>query len=217
VIPESIRQLIAPRDDVFYAFFNTGALALVNMTDCLDRILLETEPTQEKWLAYIQEMRMLYGDSRENYKHTVKRLSKVFITPIDRESVHQFSVDLHAIARSIYLVPRTISWEAGNNPDSYVKYLGHLLNKSALEFELMAQDIGTTQRRLVMKQARKLTAIKREMEIAYDHALQSLFKNKDEPAKFIRKLDAYNAFIDAGNCFINAAQTAEGIVLTHVG
>jgi uncharacterized protein Yka (UPF0111/DUF47 family) len=217
VIPEAIRKLIIPGDEVFYALFNTGAVSVVKMMYCLNKIILETEHDSEKCSTYLQELKMHYGESRENYRQTVKRLSKVFITPIDRESVHQLSVDLHSIARSIYLVPRSISCDADYNPDSYIQQLGQFLKKSAVELEQMVDDIGTTKRNFVMQHAKELHSTKREMEIAYDHALQSLYQGTVKPAKFIGRLDVYNALRDVGNYYCNAAHTAEGIVLTQVG
>lgn len=187
------------------------------MTECLFKILHENEPDPDKWTAYHKEMKEFYGESQENFRQTVKRLSKVFITPIDRESVHQLSIDIHSVSRSIYLVPRAISWDAVHKPDPYSKHFGQLLKKSAAELQQMIAEIGTPKRRFVMKHAMELNAIKREMEIAYDKALQCLYQSNDSPAHFIRRLDAYNALRDVGNFCCNAAHTAEGIVLSHVG
>ncbi|MBM3920369.1 MAG: hypothetical protein FJ347_03985 [Sphingomonadales bacterium] len=217
MIPEAIKRLITPSDGIFYVLFNTGAVTVVKMTDCLYKIVHEDEPGSDKWTAYLQEMKLFYGESQENYRQTVKRLSKVFITPIDRESVHQLSVDLHNVARSIYIVPRSISWDAEHKPDSFSKHLGLLLKKSAAELQQMVEDIGTPKRRFVMKHAKELIAIKREMEIAYDQALKSLYESKASPSQFLRRLDAYNALREVGDYCCKAAHTAEGIVLTHVG
>ena len=68
-----------------------------------------------------------------------------------------------------------------------------------------------------MKHAKELIAIKREMEIAYDQALKSLYESKASPSQFLRRLDAYNALREVGDYCCKAAHTAEGIVLTHVG
>ena len=217
MISEAIKQLITPGDGVFYTLFNSGSVSVVKMTDCVFKMLHENEPGSDKRAVYLQEMKTFYRESQENYRQTVKRLSKVFITPIDRESVHQLSVDLHAVARSIYVVPRSIAWDAENKPDSCSKHLGELLKKAASELEQMVEDIGTPKRTFVMKHARELNAIKREMETTYDHALQSLYQSNVSPAQFIRRLDVYNALREVGDYCCNTAHTAEGIVLTHVG
>jgi uncharacterized protein Yka (UPF0111/DUF47 family) len=217
VIPEAIKQLITPSDGIFYVLFNTGAVSVVKMTECLNNILQENEPIPNKWTSYLQEMKLFYGDSQENYRQTVKRLSKVFITPIDREAVHQLSIDIYSVARSIYLVPRSIYWDAEHKPDTYSKHLGQLLKKSAGELEQMIAEIGTPKRRLVMKHAGEVNALKKEMEITYDQALQSLYQSNESPAHFIRRLYTYNALRDVGDYCRRTAHTAEGIVLTHVG
>jgi uncharacterized protein Yka (UPF0111/DUF47 family) len=217
VIPEAIRKLIIPGDEVFYALFNTGAISVVKMTRCLNDILLDIEPHSEKWTYSLQELKTYYGESRENYRQTVKRLSKVFITPIDRVQVHQLSVDLHSIARSIYLVPRSVLWDVDYSADTYIQMFGQLLTKASLELERMVDDIGSPKRNYVMKHSRELYILKREMEIAYDHALQSLYQNTFNPAKFTGRLDTYNSLKDVGDYCRNAAHTAEGIVLTQVG
>ncbi len=217
MVPEAVKQLISPRDGIFYTLFNTGAASVVKMTDGLCKILQENEPGSDKWMAFLKEMKTFYGESQENYRQTVKRLSKVFITPIDREAVHQLSIDIYSVSRSIYLVPRTISWDAEHKPDSHSKHLVHLLKKSAGELEQMIAEIGTPKRRFVLKHAREVNAIRKEMEITYDRALKSLYQSNDSPANFIRRLDAYNALRDVGAYCCNTAYTAEGIVLTHVG
>lgn len=217
MIPLAIKQLISPGDEIFYAFFNTGSGLVVKMTDCLYKMLHEIDYSEEKKADYIREIKFLYSESQENYRQTVKRLSKVFITPIDRESVHQLTVDLHAVARSVFIVPRSIAWDTEQKPDFYSKLIGQLLKKTASELEQMVVDIGAPKRRFVLKHARELNAINREIETTYDHALQGLYKSNDSPAQFIRRLDAYNALREVGDYCCNAAHTAEGIVLTHVG
>lgn len=217
MIPAAIKQLILPSDEVFYTLFNKGAALVVKMSDCLNEILNEIDFSEDKWSSALLEMKSLYEDSQQNYRHSVKRLSRVFITPIDRESVHQLAVDLHAVARTIYLVPRSLTRHKEHLPDEYAKYLGHLLIKSASELEKMVQDIGTTKRIFVMHHAKEIFAVKREMEITYDRALQNLYQENFSPAQFIRKLEAYNSIKEVGNLCRNTANTAEGIVLTHVG
>lgn len=163
-----------------------------------------------------QEIKMLYAKSQNHYRETVKRLSRVFITPIDREAVHELSTNLHAISRSLYLVPRYIHRDNVMN-DTHIKHLSHLIEKCVFELKQMVEEIGTPRRRFVMKHAQQLHALRREMEITYDHALQGLYKNTVTPALFMQKIEAYNALLDVGEYCQNAAHTAEGIVLTHVG
>lgn len=173
VIPEAIKQLITPSDSVFYALFNTVAVSVVKMTKCFNKTLQQNDPGAYKSTAYLHEIKAFYGDSQENYRQSIKRLSKVFITPIDQESVQQLSIDIHSLARGIYLAPRSISWDAEHKPDFYSIHFGKLLKKSAAELKQMIEEIGTVKRRFVMKQTRELSAMKRVMEIAHGNEMQS--------------------------------------------
>ena len=216
MIAEALRRLISPGDELFYVLFNKGAEVAVNMTTCLSNLLNGSATDSETNDAYRREIRTLYAESQNHYREIVKRLSKVFITPIDREAVHELSTNLHAISRGLYLVPRYIPGDNLIN-DTHVKHLGHLIEKSVFELKQMVEEIGTPKRRFVMKHAQQLHAWRREMELTYDHALQGLYKEVDDPALFIRKIEAYNALREVGEYCQNAAHTAEGIVLTHVG
>lgn len=202
---------------MFYAFFNTGSGLLMKMSDCLNKMLEESDFYGEKWSACTQDMKLYYAESQENYRHTVKRLSKVFITPLDRESIHQLSVDLHAVARIIYLVPRSMTRDKSDLPDIHIQKLSRCVSSLTAEMAKMVADIGTEKRLFVLQHSRNIYAIKREMDIAYDHALKKLYEDMDNPAQFIRKLEGYNALKEVSVFCRNAAHTAEGIVLTHVG
>lgn len=202
---------------MFYAFFNTGARLVVKMSECLNKMLHETAFSDEKSADYIGEIKFLYSESQENYRQTVKRLSRVFITPIDRESIHQLSVDLHAVAHTIFLVPRSVSRHENQHQDIFLQQFGALVEKMAAELEQMIVDIGTTKRLYVMDHAKKIYSLKREMETLYDNALKNLYQNIEKPAQFIRILEGYTAIKEVCNFCRNTAHTAEGVVLTHVG
>lgn len=216
VIAETLRRLIIPGDELFYLLFNRGAEVTVKMTSCLTTLLSATDMDSQINGASRQEIKSLYSESQNHYRETIKRLSKVFITPIDREAVHELSTNLHAISRGLYLVPRYIPHDNVIN-DTHTRHLGQLIEKSSIELKHMVEEIGTPKRRFVMKHAQQLHALRREIELTYDHALQGLYKNVDDPALFMRKIEAYNSLREVGEYCQNAAHTAEGIVLTHVG
>jgi hypothetical protein len=216
VVSEILRRLVTPGDEVFYTLFNEGADIAVKISSRLSDLLMAYDEGTEMNGSSRQEIKMLYAKSQNHYRETVKRLSRVFITPIDREAVHELSTNLHAISRSLYLVPRYIHRDNVMN-DTHIKHLSHLIEKCVFELKQMVEEIGTPRRRFVMKHAQQLHALRREMEITYDHALQGLYKNTVTPALFMQKIEAYNALLDVGECCQNAAHTAEGIVLTHVG
>ena len=188
---------------------------LNRQTGLLNTMLSAKDEDAKK--ALFDELKTLHAQQLENYRNTVQKLSKVFITPIDRESVHQISIDIHNAGRSIYTIARTLSWLDKHPADSHILLMGNLLLKSAEEMRSMVDDIGNAHRMLVMKHAQQLHRLRREMDAAYEHALQHLFERETAPDAFLRRFESYNAIRDAGEYCQQVAHAAENVVLTHVG
>ena len=214
-MPESIKNLIQPGDKLIYNRFNSQVLLLHEIAVLLNKMLNCDDADSLKEIS--GQIRQHYLSSAEAYRNNTAHLAKTFITPIDREAVHDLYIRLHAACRSLYLTSRSLSWLLMMAKDKYLIAMGQNLCKATEVLYELVHDIGCEGRRHVMKHAAQMHAIRREMDLTYDQALKKLYEEEAVPGKFIIRHEMLNALRDATEVCQEIAHTGENIVLTSMG
>ncbi len=212
---QSILSLIQPSDKLIYDRFQGQVELLNKMVSLLNKMIGSQEVKELQELTI--QIRTHYFESLDWYRKNTAHLAKTFITPIDRESVHELYIKLHSSCRGIYLTSRSFSWMPASIKDKHLVHMGQLLLKGADELNRLVHSIGTTEKQDVMKHAIQMHTLRREMDLAYEQALQKLYEGENNPANFIRRQEMLSALRDAAETCQEIAHTGENIVLTHIG
>jgi uncharacterized protein Yka (UPF0111/DUF47 family) len=215
VLLESIKNLLQPGDKLIYKKFNAQVDLLKAIINRLNEsLIIENEAAHSELFS---EVRAYYLLSAETYRNNTAHLAKTFITPIDRESVHELYIRLHSASRSAYLVSRSLGWSFPLSKNNDLIRMSELLVNASLETEELVKDIGTAERLKVMKFAGNLHRLRREADMTYEQALQKLYKEELMPGDFVRRLEMLTAIRDAVEYCQEVAHCGENIALTNIG
>ena len=212
---ESLKKLIQPGDKLIYQRFNAQVQILKGAIVLLNRMLNCNNEDELKELA--AEIRSLYLNSVDACRINTAHLAKTFITPFDRESVHELYLRLHGACRSVYLTSRSLSWMLAELNDKDLVIMGQILLNGGNTLEHLIHSVATPQKDSLMKHALQMHGIRREMDMAYDQALKKLYKEENHPAGFIKRHEMFSALRDATETCQEIAHTGENIYLTNVG
>ncbi len=103
---DKLLKFFVPKDHSFYPLFEDDARNLVKASELL-RELLSTEDAQEHEKIY-QEIKTVEHIGDQITDNAYKQLNKSFITPFDREDIHELTANIDNVVDSINGIGRRI-------------------------------------------------------------------------------------------------------------
>lgn len=201
-----------PKDQSFFELFekaasnaHDGAVLLVELLDHYEDI--ENKARKIKNVEHA-------GD--ELTHHTIKRLNETFITPIDREDIHELIsrmddiLDLidTAVQRMIlYRIPR---------PTDDARALARVLEQATT---VVMRATGLLRNLKdpdpILRACIEVHTHENEGDRIQHHALASLFENEKDPVMIIKWKDIYESLEASADRCEDVANVLEGIVLKN--
>ena len=104
---DSFLKFFVPKDHSFFPLFESDAHNLVKATELLKELMASTSTAEEHERIYkeIQDVEHI-GDEITN--KTYEQLNKSFITPFDREDIHELTAHIDDVVDSINGISRRI-------------------------------------------------------------------------------------------------------------
>ncbi|MBI4600940.1 MAG: DUF47 domain-containing protein [Planctomycetes bacterium] len=204
---------LIPRDVVFFDFFeraadnvHEGALAV--------RELLENFGEAPVLVEKIREIEHR-GDSITH--ETLRRVYGTFITPIDREDIHELVCRLDdVIDFADGAVSRIVLYKV-SEPTEDAKALARSLCKSTEVVREAVRKLRTLQKsEEILKLCVQVHTHENEADRIYQHAIAALFESQGSPLDVIKWKDIYQELELATDRCEDVANVIEGIVLKNV-
>ena len=200
---------LIPREEKFFADFNTMADQLIVGATLLEEMLRPEPPNFDK----ADEIKEVEHKCDFLTHQLFQRLHRTFVTPIDRE-------DIHALARSLDDVMDNIDAAAG-----YVRlYRMTRMRQGARELtqiilastnELRAAMVGIEMKKNVSQHLVEINRLENEADRIHQMAIKHLFEEERDPIEIIKwkeMLDYLEATTDRCE---DVADVIEGVVLKH--
>jgi predicted phosphate transport protein (TIGR00153 family) len=101
---DSFLKFFVPKDHSFFPLFESDAQNLVKATELLKELMASTDPTEHERLY--REIRDVEHIGDEITNKTYEQLNKSFITPFDREDIHELTAHIDDVVDSINGISR---------------------------------------------------------------------------------------------------------------
>lgn len=203
---------LIPKEMVFFDLFersaanvHEGAKALLEFLDRFDNVA-----ERAKRIHDIEHA----GDQITH--DTMERLNKTFITPIDREDIHELICRLDDVLDLMDdAVNRMVLYKV-DKPTEDARLLGQcIIHSTSLLIEMVAMLRKSPKVDLVLQKGRDVHAQENEADRIEQHALASLFENHHDPRDIIKWKDIYEELETATDRCEDVANIIEGIVLKN--
>jgi predicted phosphate transport protein (TIGR00153 family) len=198
---------LLPADDQFFALFNEAA---ANVSDCARRLRQLLDGGEDGLQAVIDCERR--GD--ELIRTILRRLNTSFVTPFDREDIHELAEQLDDVVDDVMEVGYRL--ELGNRD---VAAMPELKLQADLLVQMADETVKLVSRLESMKgTAEHLDAIDRlesEGDAVYRMALSRLYSGELEASATLYWKDVVEAMEAALDALEDASDVVEGIVLKH--
>lgn len=204
---------LIPKDDVFFDLFDKAAANAHACTVALQEFLEKYDDLEGR-MRRIKELEHV-GD--ELTHEVIERLNRTFITPIDREDIHDFVCRLDDILDRVDTAVDRICLFKIKEPMEESKELARCLVRStALIVEMMPHLRNIKDADAVRTRVREVHRLESEADRIERQALVRLFESNPDPIHVIKWKNIIEVLESATDKCEDCANVIEGIVLKNV-
>jgi predicted phosphate transport protein (TIGR00153 family) len=210
----SFFKIFLPKDRVFYSLFESVADTVHKMGITLQEMVYEAdEDKRASKLAQIENME----HKNDDLTHTIfTELGRNFITPIDREDIHQLATALDDIADYIYASAKKINFYKINPNDTGIHKLTELILQGSIEIKKATHGLRDMKNLREMTEAIvKINSIENQADDVFDMSIEMLFNNENDFKEVIKKREIYQVLEIATDKCEDAANVIESIIIKY--
>lgn len=202
-----------PKSPKFFELFREQNRAIVHAATVLEKIVQDTEGCEER----CQTVNIIEAEGDVLTRTIAHQLSSTFITPIDREDIHEINVSQEAILNHIQAVSSRFGVYGFQRVRFPAKRMVYNLKSMVTELGVMLGTLGGKDG--VEHNVKRVKELKVECEMLLLSALAELYEvqNADNSGllEIMKWTQVYDRIDKAVNRSWSLAKTIEGIVLKN--
>lgn len=138
---KEIFGFLLPEDRKFFPLFSDAADNLVLASELLIKLVREPDLTQR--LDYIRQIKAVELEGDDITRKLLNELDGTFITPIDREDIHELINKMDDIVDYIYSASTKINfYKLSNFPEEFVR-IADLIHSASKEIQKVLSSVRT--------------------------------------------------------------------------
>jgi predicted phosphate transport protein (TIGR00153 family) len=210
----SFFKMFLPKDRIFYSLFESVADTVHKMGIALQEMVYEAdEDKRASILAQIENMEHKNDDMTHNI---FTELGRNFITPFDREDIHQLASALDDVADYIYASAKKINFYKINPNDTGIHKLTELILQGSIEIKKAVHGLRDMKNLREMTEALvKINSIENQADDVFDMSIEMLFNNENDFKEVIKKREIYQVLEIATDKCEDAANVIESIIIKY--
>jgi uncharacterized protein len=183
---DSILKIFVPKDHSFFPLFESDAQNLLKATVLLKELMASTESGEyEKFHNDIRDIEHI-GDEITN--KTYEQLNKSFITPFDREDIHELTAHIDDVVDSINGISRRIFLYKPKKLIPIYKEMAALIYDAAKEIETAIHCLKdpVANKEKITKACGVITFIEHKADELYFLGISELFEKEEDPKELLK-------------------------------
>ena len=203
---------LLPKETVFFDLFEQAAKNVHDGALALEGLLDDFRDVAEK----ARKVKDIEHAGDKITHDTIERLNKTFITPLEREDIHELICRLDDILDLIdTAVSRMVLYKI-DKPTEDAKAMGKVIvHATKILTELVPQLRNLKRTDALIQQCIAVHTQENEGDRIEQHALAALFENGHDPTTIIKWKDIYEDLEEATDSCEDVANVIEGIVLKN--
>jgi uncharacterized protein len=198
------------KDDKFYRIFNQMTVHILQAAEILQKMVQEPEGDLESMAIKIKDLEHL-GD--ELTHAVIAELNKTFITPIDREDIHDLSAALDDVLdvidqTAVRIVLFQIRVPITDIPEMAAVFLSQVKELQAAINRLQDNDH-------VVERCVEINRLENDADRLFQSAIGSLFKEVKDPIDVIKRKEIIESMERATDKAEDVSNVLESIVVKN--
>jgi uncharacterized protein len=179
-------KFFVPKDHSFFPLFESDVQNLVKAADLLRRQMVEATPEDhEKVNKEIKDIELI-GD--EITDKTYVQLNKSFITPFDREDIHELTAHIDDVVDSINGISRRICLYKPKKLIPVYKEMAEMIYSAAIEIEIGIHGLkdAASNKQKITASCDKVKEIEHRADELYFVGVSELFEKEEDPKELLK-------------------------------
>ena len=183
---DTFLKFFVPKDHSFFPLFEADAQNLVKAADLLRTLMasisLEDHDRLNKEIRDVEHI----GD--EITVKTYLQLNKSFITPFDREDIHELTATIDDVVDTINGISRRVCLYKPKKMIPVYKEMAELIYQAAKELEISIHCLhdAPANKAKIMKACESVNKIEHEADELYFVGIAELFEKEEDPKELIK-------------------------------
>jgi predicted phosphate transport protein (TIGR00153 family) len=200
---------LLPKDNRYFDLFTEMAGRIHEAARILDGFF-RAEATSQ---AVADQVKRLEHECDEISHEILRGIDKTFITPIDREDIHQLAVRLDDVIDLVDGSGRRLVLYRISNPTDVSRELSRIV--VAITGELVQAVSHLQAQKGVMQRCIRIKQLENEGDAVYHDAIASLFADSLDAIDVIKWKDLYDNLERSIDACVGVAHVLESVVLKH--
>ena len=179
-------KFFVPKDHSFYPLFEEDARNLVKASMLLDQLMSSSEIEEHERIY--KEIRDVEHVGDQITDKTYQQLNKSFITPFDREDIHELTARIDDVVDSINGIGRRICLYKPKNLMPVYKQMAEMIVEGAKEVEkcIHCLNDAAANKKEITAACDKVKDIEHKADEYYFIAVSELFEKEKDPAELLK-------------------------------
>lgn len=205
-------SFLTPKDKKFFPLFEKASENLVKTSEAL--IVLTTTKSQEERAQRIREIEHL-EHSGDNITHLIyNELGKNFITPFDREDIHDLASAIDDVIDFIHGSAKRIDLYKIDEMGESIPALARCIRDGAIELNVALKNLnGMRDIEAVKEACVKVNSLENEADDLFNKGIADLFEKEKDAIKVIKYKEVLSALETATDKCEDAANVIHAILV----
>lgn len=183
---DKVLKFFVPKDHSFHPLFEEDVKNMVKATELLQKLLSYNE-TEDHERIY-KEIRDVEHVGDQITDKTYQQLNKSFITPFDREDIHELTAHIDDVVDSINGVSRRICLYKPKNLLPVYRQMADMINEAAKQIEICIHCLSdaAANKEEITRACTNVTAIEHKVDEYYYVAVAELFDKEKDAAELLK-------------------------------
>jgi len=183
---DSILKFFVPKDHSFFPLFESAAKNLVKASELLVELMASSENLEH--LRINKEIKIIEHIGDEITDKTYEQLNKSFITPFDREDIHELTTHIDDVVDSINGISCRISLYKPKKIIPVYKEMAEMIHVGANELEVaihcLKDPLGNKVK--LMMACDKVKDIENKADEIFFLGVSELFEKEEDPKELLK-------------------------------
>jgi predicted phosphate transport protein (TIGR00153 family) len=179
-------KFFVPKDHSFYPLFEEDAKNLVRAAELLQQLMTSREVEDHERIN--KEIKDIEHIGDQITDKTYQQLNKSFITPFDREDIHELAGRIDDVVDSINGISRRVCLYKPKNLMPVYKEMAEMIVLAAKEIEICVHNLydAAANKEEITKACSNVTDIEHKADEYYFVAVAELFEKETNPAELLK-------------------------------
>jgi uncharacterized protein len=210
----NILKYFTPKEKKFYGMFNRSANNIIEASVAFNKLINATTFEDRKTVG--AEIKIIEKKGDDLTYTIFEELHKTFITPFDREDIHELASTLDDVVDLMYSVSGKIEYYHCTNISSYMKDMVSQIHEGCLQIQIAVAGLEhITKENQILNACKELNKVESRVDVIFHEALSDLFENEKDPIELIKQKEILQNIEKIANKVEDISDVVKTIVVKY--